>query len=182
MSAFPPHGDRQGRNSSFDVVERVYSAIRDRSVARGRRRASHDGRSGPLSKHREQPLTMSDYKSAARASHGEKLKGFAGGGPVAPPASFPIRAPVVSPLSSHPPSLSAAPHPPQVVAPVRANPPQSIPAQPAPQVINQLASGKKLISRASGGRVIRGPAAEREMAQMEKDAKATKNQRHSKKG
>jgi hypothetical protein len=181
MSPVPARRDRQGRNSPFDVVERVYPAVRDRTVARGWRRANHAGRGGPLSKHREQSPTMSDYKSAARASHSEKLKGFAGGGPVQP-ASFPMRAPVVSSLPSHPPSLSAAPNPPQVVAPVRANPPQSIPAQPPPQVINQLASGKKLASLAQGGRVIRGPAAEREMARMEKDAKAAKNQRHSKKG
>ena len=35
---------------------------------------------------------------------------------------------------------------------------------------------------ASGGKVIRGPAAEREMARMEKEAKAARNQRRPKQG
>jgi hypothetical protein len=50
--------------------------------------------------------TMTDYKSAARASHVLKLKGLAGWGPVTQ-ASFPIRPPVVAPLRSSTPTFGA---------------------------------------------------------------------------
>jgi hypothetical protein len=50
---------------------------------------------------------MSDYKSSAHASHGDKLTamGFAGGGPIQP-ASFPMRPPVVAPLRAIAPPVS----------------------------------------------------------------------------
>lgn len=99
---------------------------------------------------------MSDYKSAAQDSHGEKLKamGFAGGGPVTE-ATFPIRPPVVAPLRSSAPSIGAK----------------------RPSV--GLAVGGNVGSRPVN--VSRGAAAEREMALMEKEAKAAANQRQSRK-
>jgi hypothetical protein len=98
--------------------------------------------------------TMTDYKSAAAASRGDKLKtmGFAGGGPVIQPASFPMRPPVVAPLRS-------------IAPPIGVKRP-SVPG---------LAVGGNV-----GGHpvsVTRGPAAEREMARMEREAKAEQKAR-----
>ena len=99
--------------------------------------------------------TMTHYKTAAAASRDEKIKtmGLAGGGPVTQ-AAFPIRPPVVAPLRSVAPSVGAKR--------------PSIPG---------LAAGGNV-----SGHVIRGPAAEREMARMEKEAKADGNRRQPKKG
>jgi hypothetical protein len=101
---------------------------------------------------------MTDYKSAAKSSREVKMKsmGFAGGGPVTQ-AAFPMRPPVVAPL--------------RPIAPPIGGKRPSVPG---------LAAGGNV-----GGHPVNvtgGPAAEREMARMEKEAKVAKNQRHSKKG
>jgi hypothetical protein len=96
--------------------------------------------------------TMTDYKSTAQASHGEKLKamGFAGGGPVTE-ATFPIRPPTAAPLRSSAPSIGA-----------------KRPSVPG------FAVGGNVGGREHPVNVTRGAAAEREMAQMEKEAKREK--------
>jgi hypothetical protein len=104
--------------------------------------------------------TMTDYKSAAQASRGEKLKALAGGGPVTQ-AAFPIRPPIVAPLRSSAPSFGAKK--------------PSIPG---------LAAGGGVQGReqTSVTHVIRGAAAEREMARMEKEAKTAGNRPKPRKG
>jgi hypothetical protein len=87
--------------------------------------------------------TMSNYKAAAKASRGEKLKSMAGGGPITE-ATFPIRAPVVGPLPSGTPPVLKSGRPPT------------------------LAAGGDVRKT----NVIHGKAAEREMAQMEREARA----------
>jgi hypothetical protein len=98
---------------------------------------------------------MSDYKSDAKVSRQEKLKamGFAGGGNVSPI------------WKSVPPTL------PSGASRQAVSPPISKASAPFVGVS----------SMALGGNVIRGPAAEREMARMEKEAKTAGNRRQPEK-
>lgn len=103
--------------------------------------------------------TMPDYKSAARASHGEKLKamGFASGGNVN-----------TGPVTIAPGSLPTSP----IWKSVTGSPSGHLPV--SPPITKASAPLVPVRSFADGGKVIRGPAAEREMARMEREAKAEK--------
>jgi hypothetical protein len=103
--------------------------------------------------------TMTDYKSAAQASHGEKLKamGFAGGGNVNS-----------APVTVSPGSLPSSPIWKSVASGSSGHLPVSPPISKASSPLVPVRSF------ADGGTVIRGLAAEREMARMEKEARAEK--------
>jgi hypothetical protein len=119
-------------------------------------------------------MNLKGYKLAAKASHSVKLKsmGFAGGGNV---NIAPGRQPVSPIWKSVPPALPSG----AVRLPV--SPPISKATAPLVPV-SSFATGGNVPERPSPVYVTRGVAAEREMAQMEKKAKAAKSQRRSKKG
>jgi hypothetical protein len=113
--------------------------------------------------------TMADYKSGAAVSRDVKLKAMAGGGNVTVP---PGRQPTSPIWKSVPPAL-----------------PSGASRQSVSPPISKASAPLVAVSPfAAGGNVIRGPAAEREMARMEREAKAEKearaagNQRLPKKG
>jgi hypothetical protein len=118
--------------------------------------------------------TMTDYKTAAAVSRGEKLKAMAGGGNVPVPSVSPVVVPNV-PAGRQP------------TSPIWKSVPPSLPSggsrQPvSPPISKATAPFVGVSSMARGGKVIRGPAAEREMARMERAAKAAGNHRRPKKG
>jgi hypothetical protein len=107
--------------------------------------------------------TMADYKSGAAVSRGVKLKAMAGGGNVTVP---PGRQPTSPIWKSVPPTL-----------------PSGASRQSVSPPISKASAPLVAVSPfAAGGKVIRGQAAEREMARMEKEAKVSGNQRLPKKG
>lgn len=118
--------------------------------------------------------TMTDYKSAAAVSHGVKLKAMAVGGNIPIPHLSPVVVPNVPP--GREPS-----------SPIWKSVPSSLPSGgshlPVSPPISKASAPLVAVSPlAAGGKVIRGPAAERGMARMEREAKAARNQRLPKKG
>jgi hypothetical protein len=136
--------------------------------------------------------TMTHYKVAAAVSRGVKLKAMAGGGNV--PVQFVSPHVPISSISPHVPVPSVSPvvvpNVPagrQPTSPIWKSVPPSLPSGGSRQAVSPPISKATapfvgVSSMARGGKVIRGPAAEREMARMEKEAKATHNQRRPKKG
>jgi len=116
--------------------------------------------------------TMTDYKSAAAVSRGVKVKAMAGGGNIPVPSVSPVVVPNV-PAGRQP------------TSPIWKSVPPSLPSggsrqSVSPPISKATAPFVGVSSMARGGKVTRCPAAEREMARMEKEAKAARNRRRPK--